>query len=45
MIYCLCFFFRRSGLNIAAVVDAAIAGQRTTYADIREKTTRYMVVT
>ena len=30
-------------VNIAAVVDAAIAGQRTTYADIREKTLRYMV--
>ncbi|KAK2154474.1 hypothetical protein LSH36_268g02028 [Paralvinella palmiformis] len=35
---------RRSGLNVAAVMDAAIAGQRTTYADIRDKTIRYMVL-
>ena len=30
-------------MNLAAIVDAAISGQRTTYADIREKTLRYMV--
>ena len=34
---------RRSGLNVAEIMDAAINGQRTSYADIREKTTRYMV--
>ena len=39
----LLIYGRRSGVNIAAIVDAAIAGQRTTYADIREKTLRYMV--
>ena len=36
-------FSRRSGINIAAIMDSAIAGQRTSYADIREKTVRYMV--
>ncbi len=37
------FLCKRSGLNVAAIMDAAIAGQRTSYADIREKTTRYIV--
>ena len=35
--------YRRSGLNVGAVIEAAIAGQRTSYSDIRDKTTRYMV--
>ncbi|CAD5111855.1 DgyrCDS1119 [Dimorphilus gyrociliatus] len=35
--------YKRSGINVAAILDAAIAGQRTSYADIREKTVRYMV--
>ena len=35
--------YRRSGLNVGAVMEAAIAGQRTSYSDIRDKTTRYMV--
>lgn len=37
------FLSKRSGFNVAACLDAALAGQRTNYADIREKTTRYMV--
>jgi len=37
------YLCRRSGLNVAAIMDAAIAGQKTSYADIREKTTRYIV--
>ncbi|ELT87274.1 hypothetical protein CAPTEDRAFT_93312 [Capitella teleta] len=37
------FLSKRSGLNVAATLDAALAGQRTNYADIRDKTTRYMV--
>ena len=37
------FMCRRSGLNVAGVVDAAIAGQRTSYADMRDKATRYVV--
>ena len=37
------FMCRRSGLNISAVMEAAITGQRSSYADIREKSTRYMV--
>lgn len=27
--------YKRSGINVAAILDAAIAGQRTSYADIR----------
>jgi len=37
------FLSKRSGFNVAAMMDAAIAGQRTNYADIREKTIRYVV--
>ena len=37
------YLCRRSGLNVSAIMDAAIAGQKTSYADIRDKTTRYIV--
>jgi hypothetical protein len=37
------FMCRRSGLNVAGVIDAAIAGQRTSYSDMRDKATRYVV--
>ncbi|ELT87275.1 hypothetical protein CAPTEDRAFT_93311 [Capitella teleta] len=37
------FSSKRSGFNVAACMEAAIAGQRTNYADIREKTVRYVV--
>ena len=36
-------FYRRSGLNICAIIDSAITGQRTPYQDVREKTTRHIV--
>ena len=32
-----------SGMNLSALVDAAHSGQRSSYSDLREKTTRYIV--
>ena len=37
------FLSRRSGLNLGAMIDAAIQGNRTTYAEMREKTIQYVV--
>lgn len=37
------FLSRRSGMNIAALIDAAVSGNRTTYAEMREKTIQYLV--
>ena len=37
------FLMLRSGIDVSSVIDAASACQRASYAEIREKTVRYMI--
>jgi len=37
------FFSRRSGIDVSAVMVSAAAGQQAGYAELRERTVRYVV--